>query len=109
MVPAEDMADVARYARDRAREGNVSKDRDIAVVADSIIVALAESRLPDEAVLVLGRRCETTIPDETLRTIVDAARSLVAVRRGQDDEGHTDSDEILAAIASVWPDLGIPS
>jgi hypothetical protein len=95
MVPAEDMTEVARYARDRAREGNGSKDRDLADMADSILVRLAESKVPDKAVLVLGREGETTVRDEHLRTIVDAARAWAS------GAGVVDSDEILAAIAKV--------
>jgi hypothetical protein len=99
MVPAEDMTEVARYARDRAREGNGSKDRELADMADSILVALAESKVPNKAVLVIGK-VETTSPD--LQTILAAARAWAS------GAGVVDSDEILAAIAKV-ESCGTPS
>jgi hypothetical protein len=61
MVPAEEVTEVARYARDRAREGNGSKDQAVAEMADSILTMLALSKLPEKAVLVIGSRSETTV------------------------------------------------
>lgn len=66
LVPAEDMTEVARWARDRAREGNGSKDRDVADIADSILTMLALSKIPDTALLVLGREGEVLLEVEGL-------------------------------------------
>lgn len=60
MIPADDLTEVARWARDRAREGNGSKDRDIAELADSILTMLALAKIPDKALRVHGSEGETT-------------------------------------------------
>jgi len=127
MVPAEDMAEVARYARDRAREGKGSKDRDIAEIADSILVALAESKIPDEAVLVLGRRGETSVskieaawaelersmiamvtPDGSRRTLAEGIRELTNLadkltREREAAEASLDdvAEQLAALVVSV--------
>jgi hypothetical protein len=50
-----DVEAVAKYARERAREGNGSRDQEVGDKASAILLALAEAKVPDAAVLVIGR------------------------------------------------------